>query len=385
MAGAGGGKDDEPIVVSSVAPPLDLDAYDELVPATAPRPPRWLVIGGIGILAAGLVTAAALRQHGQHVATPPAPTATTAPASLLAPEPPPAPAPPPEPRVGEPVNLAWINAEDAALDAQGRLLLLTTPPSRLVATLNRVVVSNSAAQPAATGIVLDPTSAQVWLVGPDGDGGRATGYDDHGRRSFAQVHLPVPILAAAALDGRLWMATPQGVFVASRESASRATRLPGFSGEVETIAADPGRDRLLAISNDYELLTVDASGVRVVRRLRTVLPSSIAVVGDRIWLIGFGAPATTRMGLLDPRTLRTTPVGHGDPDAPQGAEGWPGDSVIWTQDAYGSALICRDAGDGHIVGTFPGIAGPVVSRDGMAYAMNGGFVLRIPTNRSCPG
>lgn len=379
MPGDLGGNDDEPILVSPVAEAHDPDGYDELVPVRGVRVPRWLVLAGAGVLAAGLVTALASRQHGRHAAAPPTPSSTAASASL------PALSPPPEPRAGDPVDVATISAVDVAVDAQGRLLLLTTPPSQLLTVVNGVVASSSEAPPSATGIVVDVTSAQVWLVAPDIDGSRVIGYSEHGLRVFAQAHVPAPILGAAALDGRLWMATPQGVFVASRGSTRFAGRLPGFTGAVETIAADPRRDRLLAVSSDYALLTVDASGVRVVGQLRTVLPTSIVVVGDRIWLIGFGAPGTTRLALLDPRTLLVTPIGDGDRDAPQGAEGWPGDAVIWTQDAYGSALVCRDARDGHVVGTLSGVTGPVISRDGTAFALNGGFVMHLPTSASCPG
>lgn len=117
-------------------------------------------------------------------------------------------------------------------------------------------------------------------------------------------------------------ATDHGIF---RE----ATRLAGFTGSAQVLAADPARSRLLAVSTSYDLIVVDSGQARVVRRLTEIRPESIAVTDNAVWVVGFGRPSGQRLGRLDPRTLRVTPVGPPDPNVPQGASAQAGRETVW--------------------------------------------------------
>ena len=93
----------------------------------------------------------------------------------------------------------------------------------------------------------------------------------------------------------------------------------------------------------------------------------------------------TRIARLDPVSLRLVPAAAGDADAPQGASGWPGESVFWVQKEYTTGMACHDAGSGDSVAFYDDVDGPVRSVRGVIYAVSHGAVYRLPATRACPG
>jgi hypothetical protein len=95
----------------------------------------------------------------------------------------------------------------------------------------------------------------------------ALAFDAATLTAIGQVQVPRAVFAAAALDDRLYLATDQGIYVTSPMSETvlgmpqDLTHLPGFAGSVKTISADPSRSRLLALSHDDELLTVEKDAI----------------------------------------------------------------------------------------------------------------------------
>lgn len=353
---------DEPVVVPTTA---EGEGDEEL--AAGPRLPRWLILTAIAVLAAGGITALALKNGGHHAAAP-APTPTP-PASVTSPAPP---------------VLADLAVQDFAIDRDGELYVLTPPPERLVAVdRDGSIRSRVPAPVGAQLVVADPASDLVWVIAPGDGSSDVFVYAGSTMTDVGQFHVPATVDAADALADQLWMATDHGIY--RGWPGADATRLPGYTGPVQVIAADPSRFRLLAVSKSYDLITVDPKGARKVRRLTTVLPRSIAVTDDGIWLVGFGHPFGSRVGRLDPRTLRVTPIGTQDADAPRGASGWSGRSVFWIKYADSGSVVCLDGRTGEPSAAYPETDTPVVSVPGVVYAVRGTGVVRLPSTPGCSG
>jgi hypothetical protein len=354
---------DEPVVVPATA---DTEGDDEELAATA-RLPRWLVLAAVAVVAAGGLVALGLKGHPQHVAAPS-----------------PTPTPPPTVTSPAPERLANLTVQDFAMDQDGELYVLTSPPEHLAAVdRDGSIRVRVAAPPGAQLVVSNQTSDLVWAIVPHDGHSDVTVYAGLTLTVLGQFDVPATVVAADALANELWMATNHGIY--RGWPGFSATHVPGYTGAVRTIAADPSQFRLLAVSTSYDLITVDEHGARKVRRLTSVRPTSIAVTTDGIWLVGFGQEFGSRVGSLDPHTLRVTLIDPHDPDAPRGAIGWSGGSVFWVQYADSGALVCLDGRTGQPSDTYLETDSPVVSVPGLVYAMRGTSVVRLPSPPACPG
>lgn len=354
---------DEPVVVPAISEgEAEAGGDDEL--AAGPRPPRWLILVAAGVIVAGAITAFALRSdrhHAPHVAAP-SPNVTSS----------------------APLELSDLSVQDFAIDRDGELYLLTAPPERLVAVDPSGSIDTQVAAPVgAQSIVADPASDLVWVIVPGAGSSDVFVYAGGAMAGIGQLHVPAAVVAADALADQLWMATDHGIY--RGWPGAEATRLPGYTGPVQVIAADPSRFRLLAVSRSYDLITVDEHAARKVRRLTALLPQSIAVTDDGIWLVGFGRPFGSRVGRLDPRTLRITPIGGPDGQAPRGASGWPGRSVFWVKYADSGSVVCLDGRTGEPSAAYTETDSPVASVRGVVYAVRGTGVVRLPSTSGCPG
>ncbi len=337
-----------------------MDGDEELV---ASRLPRWLVLTGVGALAVGVVAAVVIRNAGHHTGGP---------------------APSPSAVASAPSDLAALSVQDLAMDAGGGLYALTTPPEHLLAVEPDGAVRGRAAVPTGARLVVaNRTSDLVWVLAPRDGGTDVFVYAGSTMAGVSWFHVPATVAAAAALDNQLWTATDHGVYRGPHGAS--AIQVRGYTGDVQVIAADPVRFRLLAVSTAYDLIVVDAGGAHVARRLDQVLPESIAVTRDGIWLVGFGRPFGTRLARLDPDTLRVTPVGAPDPQAPEGATAWAGAGAVWIKYPYSGSVVCVNARTGDVTGAFTNTDTPVASVRGLAYALRGSGVVRLPTTAACPG
>ena len=339
--------------------------------------PSWLVAVGIGVLVAGVIAVAVAKQAGHHHVATTLPTTTFELPSTIAPT-----------GAGTSVDLGETSAVDLALADQW-LYVLTKSPSRLgqAEAQSGEVTRQIAAPTGADRIYADRSGEMVWVVA----GKVVHAYDGPTLFNTGHLRLPQRIATAAALDGKLYVSTEHGVYEMTAPTytglaAASVRLLPGHPRqEVQTMTADPTRHRLFAVTAGYELLEVTTRGVRSVRQLQGQLPSSIEVTRSGIWIVGFGNPGGTRLGRLDPATLRITPVGSNDADAPQGADGWAGTDVFWMRYAYSDSLTCRDGRSGAVVATLNGVDGPVQSVHGAAYGIRGGKAVRLATTSRCPG
>ena len=355
---------DEPVVVPVTT---DAEGDEELIGAGL-RLPRWLILAAIALLVAGAGTALALK-NDRHPSA--APTLSLSPTpSVISPA---------------PQRLADLSVQDFAINKGGELYVLTSPPAQLVAVNQDEMIRDRAPAPAGAQLVVaNPTSDLVWVIVPQHGSSDAFIYAGSTMTLLGKVHVPATVAAADALGDQLWMATDHGIY---RGWPGRdAWRVPGYTGPVQVIVADPMRVRLLAVSKSYDLITVDNHAAHKVRRFARLLPKSIAVTDDgTIWLVGFGQQFGSRVGRLDPHTLRVTLIDPTDPDAPRGAIGWSGGSVFWVQYADSGSIVCLDGRTGEVSDTYLQTETPVVSVPGVVYAMRGTGVVRLPSPSACPG
>lgn len=359
---------DDPVVVSPVPEPdgEGEGGGDEALEA-GPRFPRWLVLAGVGVLAAGAIAAVTAKNIGHHSSTPP-PNAVSRANSA----------------VPGPTGLAALSVQDFSLDSGGELYVLTKPPEQLVAVDRDGMIRGEARAPTGGRLVVaNKTSDLVWVVAPYSRYSDVFVYIGSSMTGIGQFRVPAVVSAADALGNQLWMATDRGIYRGPH--GTTAVQVPGFTGAARVIAADPLRFRLLAVSKDYDLIDVDGARARVVRRLTEILPEAVAVTGRDIWFVGFGRQFGSRLGRVDPRTFAITLVGVPDTGATQGAEAWTGEGVLWIKYAYSGSLVCIDARTGAASGAFTNTDSPVVSMRGLAYAVRGSGVVQLPTDGGCPG
>jgi hypothetical protein len=360
----GAGGEDEPVVVTPVDRGPDGDD-EQIQLGSGLHLPRWMIAVGAFVLIAGAITAVTIKNSAHHRAAP-----TPLPSQY--------PQPSPNQRLGT------LQVQDLAINSDASLYILRNLPPQVVAVgRDGAILNLLPAPPGARLVIASPDSTLVWVIAPSSGYSAVFTYASLPLRTIGHDSVPANVFSAAALKDQLWLATDHGVYVLRLGAAVQ--RVPGFSGHVQLLAADPARNRLIGVSANYDLLTVDRRGVRDVRRASVILPESIAVTKDAIWAIGFGLPGTSRQGRMDPRTLKITPVGEPDEQAPQGAQAWPGTHVFWLKYAYSGSILCHNAKTGKVVDAFVDTDSPVVSVDGTAYAVRSGAVVPLPTSRTCPG
>lgn len=371
MVRTGQGDDDAQLIPPVPATDLTYGDDDVLVVGDAPPLPPWTVVAGVAVLLALVIGLVMLKRDGRHSAAPvPSATSSAAPSPSQQVQP-----------IGTPVELGQISAVNVKL-AAGRLFVLSIEPWRLcrVNAKTGMLERQVSAPLGAQYLVADPDGRFVWVIA----GARVFAYDASTLTLLGRLEVTRDVVVAATLDGQLFLNTDHGIYRAMpRDSVPTSL---GYSGQVlQDLAPDPARHRLLGITVGYQLLDVTTHGVQIKQQLKTLLPRSIAVTDAGIWAVGFGQVGGSRIGRIDPGTLKLTVVGAGDGDAPQGAEGWAGESVIWTRFPYLDTITCRDARTGDMVGSFPNTIDQVVSTRGVAYGLGGGIVVRLPTTRACPG
>jgi hypothetical protein len=389
-----GGFDDGPVEFLGTAAAVagaEEGGSEDVLEHTPRRAPRWVVALACAALAAGAVAAVAGNEH--RTGGNPSAAGST-------------------PRA-EPVRMPAVEAtlgEVVPTDSKPVLDVVVTPnrtwilqAGQLVAIpasgrIERVPITGLDFTPVLDSVRLVPDLAagRLWLVVLGTPGGPVIEYDLALQR-LRTVRPGPPTTSAAALDGHLYLAAE------SDGSAGIGDLAPGASvlsrirapGVVTSLAADPSRSRLLALS------LVDAGtsapGARVLqlwpgRQLSAsaqTLPfgkGGIAVTGDgAVWAGGYGAGGAVLVR-VDPASLRTVTRSPVAPDLGPGANlVAAGTHTIWLRSgAGGSALYCLDAHTGAGRQVWSNAPGRVGSVRGVAYLATGAAVVRLPLD-SCAG
>lgn len=236
-------------------------------------------------------------------------------------------------------------------------------------------------------LVADPSGTRLWVVSEGTEPAPVRVIDTAGPARAADVAVPATIYDTATLDGHLYLATSAGVLGVA-PGARRALALPGRTGLVTAIAADPARGRLLALdaaSPVHVYAVTPGGGVHAAATLPSIGVSSIAVVAGTIWLGGYSDTGAVVVRLA-PGTL--SPVGV----SPVSGLAGPGTHVVAGQaDLFvtsGAAPAaqgwCVDGRSGSVLAAWTGLSGRLSSAAGRVYALTDSGV-RVAARGDCAG
>jgi hypothetical protein len=305
--------------------------------------------------------------------------------------------------LGAPVSAGLRDATDVGIGADvlyavhyGTLTALDIDSGAVVAMVHVPELANYDTAPYFR-VVPDLAVGRIWLI-REGDTRPSTAieFDAESLRRLGTVHLPDTVQASAVLDGRVYLATADGVRVL-KPGARVAGTAPGLSGFVGTVAADPRSDRLVILNDGFPTEVVsehpDGRGRVAVR-----LPfggGQVAIVRGAAWVGGWGVIGARIVHLSVPTLARlgAAPVLAGL--LGPGAEFvGTGSRSVWVRSAASAnELWCMDATTGAIGQFFADLPGPVTSTSGfapvtsqlaIAYAAPQGVVRPVRLG-GCPG
>jgi hypothetical protein len=283
----------------------------------------------------------------------------------------------------------------AAVATANALYVLTANPNEVVALdpTGKHVLATAAGPPGTpSGIVVDEDT-RVWAWSQDTGDVRqydAATLSPVGTEFTNAVHVP-NVFNAAVIDGALWLTSEQGLFqwpTLAKGLAPQPTKIASLDGFVYGLAPDPSRHRVLVGVTPAESASPSTNGfagARVVaidtRTGKVVAQSaptalgkeSIAVVGDQVWVGGYGDVDKPRLLHLDAKTLKvvgTSPIGA---KVGPGSMVWPGQSVVWARGGGDEQLGCLDPETGAVLQTWNAVQGPVTSVRGSAFGVESGL------------
>lgn len=291
-----------------------------------------------------------------------------------------------------------------------------TDPNQIVeiSAADQSVTKRIATPDAIDGTAVDAAAGHVWTwsasQGPASgqlDGPNSTSVHSYTTSTLAMdgaLTLPVYTFDAVALAGDLWLATSDGLYFVGASTSGTMAAKKVASGSVFSVAADAVRHRVLygAQVTTTAVAPPDSLGSIAVHEIDAYthaaigvgspLPigkESIAIVGDQIWVGGYGSGSTPRLFHLDGSSLEpipTTGFGAGDPlELGPGAIVWPGASVVWVRSGGSEGLACVDPQSGALLEQWPAVQGPVVSVRGHAYAASDGSLDQLSLAGDCTG
>jgi hypothetical protein len=316
----------------------------------------------------------------------------------------PSPSQPSKPAIGTldqavDVGSGWPG--EAVVTTDG-LYVLTTTPSQVVllnAAGTNIKATASVPMTDAVGIAVGDGRVWVWSQNPR----VLYVYDATTLQRLGWYTTSGQIFAVTVVDGELYLTTDGGGLL--RASAAQlpsgpltTTKVAGIDGFTYGLAADPARHRVLVgvtpagspPANGFtgaRVVAVDTRTGKVVAQSpqTSVGKESIAVVGDQVWIGGYGDTDKPRIEHLDARTLRavgTSPVGS---QVGPGAILWAGQDVLWVRDGGDEQLSCVDPSTGTILEQWTAVQGPVTSVAGHAYGVQTGVQPLTPLSGACTG
>jgi hypothetical protein len=324
----------------------------------------------------------------------------------------------PSPQTGQArsVDLGKGSTSAFALTPSGLFIAQTQPNQLLrVSLADKPAITRMATTDVVDGVAADAADNIVWTwstteptasvgAASDSSAGSTSIHAYPNASGLATLAVPASVPAytfsAAALDGDLWLATSEGVYVVAEGDLSR-TVTKVFSGSVFSIAADAVRNRILygarfstpAAGGTNSLGSIAVHELdpttHAVFGVGTPLPigkESIAIVGDQIWVAGYGSGSTPRLFHLDGSSLE--PIATSNLDALQlgpGATVWPGQSVLWVRSGASEGLSCVDPQTGNLLERWDAVQGPVASVAGHAYAASDGSLDEVSLSGGCAG
>jgi len=363
---------------------------------------RWALASGatavLAVLAVASTVAVNRADHRAQTAHQPSPSAIA----------PTQPRNPSRGAVGGAVDLGQGSPSDAVATSEGIYVVANNPAElvKLDAAGTRIEASTSLGANSNSAVIVTGGHVWVWSQSP----GEVFAFSADTLKPLASYTTGASIFQVVEVDGYLYLTTDHGLLRASAVIPTdhqptpgssgdllAATKVAGIEGLTHGLAADPARHRVLVGVTDPGSAPSDSfAGARVVALdartgdvvatgVRTsVGKESIAVVGDQVWVGGYGDTDKPRIGHLDATTLQkigTSPVGA---QVGPGAILWPGENVLWVRNGGDTTLSCVDPRTGAILQQWLAVQGPVASVRGHAYGIQAGLQPLI-LNGACTG
>jgi hypothetical protein len=380
--------------MSPDGPGLSNGSDVELLDTRPPRPGRrrrQALIGAVLAVTAGTVIA--VRSAGGGEPGPSRPTSPGGHSSPVGPSSPAGLAPSAGPAVVASVNLAFARVGDTlyAVDA-GTLVTIDLNSGRRIEHAAAGVVPSDRYE-----LLADPPAHRLWLVGSTDTRTVVMFVDPTTLAVTGRHETQGQFMDAAALDGRLYLATVDGVSVVSQSPGPRAVAPPAVHGMPLALGADPTRHRILVVlAGDGEPRLV--AWTPVCDRLHTAIhppvgKGDIVIAGGRIWAAGYGEHGV--LARLDPGTLRVVRHSAVEQEVGVGAvvvDAGPKHLLVrsggGTGEGSGSGfadLWCVDAGSGAIVRHWsPATGTAVLTERGIVLFAPNEPMQRLPSG-SCRG
>ena len=280
------------------------------------------------------------------------------------------------------VGKGWPS--DAAITSDG-LYVLTNNPNQIVKldAAGSSIKATADLPTTASGVTTGDGRVWVWTQ----QGGQLYAFDTANLQPVGAYDAGLPVNEVADVDGYLYLTTGNGLLRAPANASASGrlatTAVAGIDGNTYGIAADPTRHRVLvgampAGSTSFagvRVVAIDTRTGKVVAQSAqtSVGKESIAVVGDQVWVGGFGDTDKPLIEHLDATTLKvigSSPVGD---EVGPGAILWPGADVLWVRNGGNEGLSCVDPKTGAILEQWLAVQGPVVSGPGHAYGIQSGL------------
>jgi hypothetical protein len=346
------------------------------------RPPRWANVAGGALVAAIFIGIAALSRDPTNVPSGPEQVApdivSTADPGTVG-------------RLGSVLHLdGAADARDAVVHRNQLFVLRSGGVSVVELAAQKVTwmalsgaYSVSAKVP--TRLLLDADADRLWLVAMGAKAAQLVEFNASRMLAIRRVTLQLAVRDAAAMDGHVYLATPNGLADLA-PGATHAEALSGVDGAVSAIAADPAQGRIVtlnSVGSDTVVVAVRTHGAVSRRTFGHLVNGSIAIVGGAVWVAGYDGHHPV-VGRLDPVSLalvQTSGV------APQGDRivVSPGTDDLWVS-GTGPGLWCIAADNGILHQYWPNARapvasqrgyGPVQSRAGSAYVISAGQLVSL--------
>jgi hypothetical protein len=307
--------------------------------------------------------------------------------SAARPRPAPAPQPPASstaPGTVSPATVVTGQVVDVTASSDAIFVLESSPDSVLrIDRASRQVTGTAPAPTGATGVAVDPAAGRLW-VWSSSNQPAVREYDLSRLTPVRDLVVPCSSLfAGAALDGDLWLTTPEGLYRVPAGSGV-PQQVPGVGADAYGLAADRTRNRVIV--SGTQVVAVDPVSLTVTKGASLGLgKTSVAVVAGRVWAGGYGSGPGRQLAQLDPATLQprgTSPVNE---QVGPGAVLWSGASVVWVRNGGDEGLSCIDPASGAVLEQWREVQGPVASTAGVALANHNGTGVWLDLDQACGG
>ena len=239
-------------------------------------------------------------------------------------------------------------------------------------------------------LLVDSPAARLWIVDENAGPTQVREFDSGTLALLGTLNVPATVFSAAAVNGRLFLATADGV----EQFAPGSSSLTGVTNSIpviRAITADPSRQAVLGLSSGPTagVITVSADGATLLAGpgLGLTQRSTVAVIDGTLWVSGVGATAS--LARLDPASMHPVTSGPNQTGVISSVGGTvtvtPGAADLWVYSPSTARLYCVDDRTGQELQHWDGLSGPVTAGGRGPFAVGHGHVLPLVLRGACQG